>query len=315
MPEPDPKHEDLSPRERQIAEAYAAGRSYREIAELLFIAPATVRTHLSTIYRKLGVSTKIELLRVLEGVGGETAGVGRARKADAARRARTLSPERRQVTVLSALPEGLGNLAASGDPEEFAAMIGTFQSVSDAAIDRHRGRRVASGRTEVLACFGLPESDETDAERAVRCALDIHTGLSRGRGPVGESLGVRIGIFTGPVLASSAADDTADLTGSAPFFAAALARQAKGGGIVVCARTHAILGGLFSFTDLGPIAIDGGSVPLQTFAVRDAVVSRGWWKLGGAGTEGHGGMVQAARSRSVGKRSMVGQPSTRRMVI
>ena len=62
----EPKREHLSPRERQIAEAYAAGRSHREIAELLFIAPATVRTHLGTIYRKLGVSTKIELLKTLE---------------------------------------------------------------------------------------------------------------------------------------------------------------------------------------------------------------------------------------------------------
>jgi class 3 adenylate cyclase/DNA-binding CsgD family transcriptional regulator/tetratricopeptide (TPR) repeat protein len=64
------KRENLSARERQIAEAYAAGRSYRDIAERLFIAPATVRTHLGAIYRKLGVSTKIELLRTLEAADG-----------------------------------------------------------------------------------------------------------------------------------------------------------------------------------------------------------------------------------------------------
>jgi TolB-like protein/DNA-binding CsgD family transcriptional regulator/Tfp pilus assembly protein PilF len=60
-----PKPEHLSARERQIAEAYATGRSYRQIAEQLFIAPATVRTHLGTIYRKLGVSSKIDLLRMI----------------------------------------------------------------------------------------------------------------------------------------------------------------------------------------------------------------------------------------------------------
>jgi class 3 adenylate cyclase/DNA-binding CsgD family transcriptional regulator/predicted ATPase len=64
------KRENLSARELQIAEAYAAGRSYRDIAERLFIAPATVRTHLGAIYRKLGVSTKIELLRTLETADG-----------------------------------------------------------------------------------------------------------------------------------------------------------------------------------------------------------------------------------------------------
>jgi DNA-binding CsgD family transcriptional regulator/transcriptional regulator with GAF, ATPase, and Fis domain len=62
---PNPEH--LSARERQIAKAYAAGQSYRQIAERLFIAPTTVRTHLGTIYRKLGVSSKIELQDALAG--------------------------------------------------------------------------------------------------------------------------------------------------------------------------------------------------------------------------------------------------------
>ena len=59
---------ELSRREFEIAAAYAGGASYREIAERLFIAPSTVRTHLRTIYKKLGVSSKIDLLRTLEGV-------------------------------------------------------------------------------------------------------------------------------------------------------------------------------------------------------------------------------------------------------
>jgi len=58
---------DLSPRELEIARAYSGGASYREIAARLFIAPTTVRTHLSTIYRKLGVSSKIDLHNVLNG--------------------------------------------------------------------------------------------------------------------------------------------------------------------------------------------------------------------------------------------------------
>ena len=57
----------LSPREREIAQAYANGDNYRRIAERFFIASSTVRTHLATIYRKLGVSSKLELHKVLEG--------------------------------------------------------------------------------------------------------------------------------------------------------------------------------------------------------------------------------------------------------
>lgn len=57
----------LSPREREIARAYADGDTYHRIAERLFIAPSTVRTHLATIYRKLGVSSKLQLHKVLAG--------------------------------------------------------------------------------------------------------------------------------------------------------------------------------------------------------------------------------------------------------
>lgn len=53
--------EILSPREIEIASAFAHGDTYLAIAVRLGIAPSTVRTHLATIYRKLGVSTKMGL--------------------------------------------------------------------------------------------------------------------------------------------------------------------------------------------------------------------------------------------------------------
>ncbi len=58
---------DLSQREVQIAQAYAGGQTYQSIADSLCIAPSTVRTHLATIYRKLDVSSKLELATRLKG--------------------------------------------------------------------------------------------------------------------------------------------------------------------------------------------------------------------------------------------------------
>ena len=58
--------EQLSAREREIAEAFSSGESYQQIAERLCIAPSTVRTHLTAVYRKLGVSSKLELHKRLE---------------------------------------------------------------------------------------------------------------------------------------------------------------------------------------------------------------------------------------------------------
>jgi DNA-binding CsgD family transcriptional regulator/GAF domain-containing protein len=53
--------EILSPREIEIASAYAQGDTYQAISARLGIAPSTVRTHLATIYRKLEVSSKLDL--------------------------------------------------------------------------------------------------------------------------------------------------------------------------------------------------------------------------------------------------------------
>ncbi len=60
-----PPREELTGREMQIARAYADGGSYRAVAEVFGISPATVRTHIGTVYRKLGVGSKIELLRAI----------------------------------------------------------------------------------------------------------------------------------------------------------------------------------------------------------------------------------------------------------
>ena len=46
---------NLRPRERSILELYADGLGTKEIASLLFISPHTVRTHVKTALRTLGL--------------------------------------------------------------------------------------------------------------------------------------------------------------------------------------------------------------------------------------------------------------------
>ena len=48
----------LTPRERAILALAAQGRTTRQIAARLHVQPATVKTHLHTLYRKLGVSDR-----------------------------------------------------------------------------------------------------------------------------------------------------------------------------------------------------------------------------------------------------------------
>lgn len=48
----------LTPREREILLWVARGKSNREIAAVLYLAPGTIRKHLDNVYAKLGVSNR-----------------------------------------------------------------------------------------------------------------------------------------------------------------------------------------------------------------------------------------------------------------
>ena len=60
-----------------MAELIAAGGTYREVADALFISPKTVQWNLSKIYRKLGIRSRAQLaasLAAASGVGSTPAG-------------------------------------------------------------------------------------------------------------------------------------------------------------------------------------------------------------------------------------------------
>lgn len=59
------RRDSLTPQERRVAEAFASGRNYKEVARLLGVSPATVRHHLRAVYVKLGVRDKAALARTL----------------------------------------------------------------------------------------------------------------------------------------------------------------------------------------------------------------------------------------------------------
>ncbi|MFI6083411.1 response regulator [Streptomyces sp. NPDC051217] len=58
------RNEPLSAREREVLELVARGTSNREIAAELFISEATVKTHLTHIYAKLGVKDRAAAVAV-----------------------------------------------------------------------------------------------------------------------------------------------------------------------------------------------------------------------------------------------------------
>ena len=62
-----PASGELTPIERRVVELVAAGSTNREVAAALFLSTRTVEGHLSRVYGKLGVHSRIELARKLAG--------------------------------------------------------------------------------------------------------------------------------------------------------------------------------------------------------------------------------------------------------
>jgi DNA-binding CsgD family transcriptional regulator len=60
-----PSSGELTPVERRVAELVAAGNTNREVAAALFLSTRTVEGHLSRVYGKLGVRSRVELTRKL----------------------------------------------------------------------------------------------------------------------------------------------------------------------------------------------------------------------------------------------------------
>jgi len=64
---PDDRLDRITPREREIAQLLSAGASNKDIAKRLSVTERTVKAHLTAVFRKLGVSGRLQLaLFVLE---------------------------------------------------------------------------------------------------------------------------------------------------------------------------------------------------------------------------------------------------------
>jgi DNA-binding NarL/FixJ family response regulator len=59
----DPELEQITPREREVLRLLARGYTYKEIARRLEVSIKTVETHVSSVLRKLQLSSRHELTR------------------------------------------------------------------------------------------------------------------------------------------------------------------------------------------------------------------------------------------------------------
>lgn len=182
--------------------------------------------------------------------------------------------ERRQLTVMFVDLVGSTALSARLDPEELRDIIGAYHRRCAEVITRSGGFVAKYLGDGVLAYFGYPQAHEEDAEQSVRTGLALIEAVAKLDAGQGTSLQVRVGIATGLVvvgdlLGEGAAQEQA-VIGETPNVAARLQGLAEPNTVVIADTTRRMLGGLFDYRDLGPLAIAGMDRPVQVWRVLGA---------------------------------------------
>ena len=124
----------------------------------------------------------------------------------------------------------------------------------------------------VLATFGVPTALSDHAERAVRCALDLHRGLDGQALGCGVRVNTRIGVNTGPVVAGSLGPSDRlvfSVLGAEVNMAARLEQLNKeyGTRILVGPGTYAATRHLFAYCPLPAVRVKGKAEPVDVYAV------------------------------------------------
>jgi class 3 adenylate cyclase/predicted ATPase len=244
---------------------------YAEVFEANDIGIDVLHTLTDQDLQALGVSLG-NRKRVLEALKDTAPSVGRVPPAaQAPENPPTKSEatgERRQLTVMFCDLVGSTALSEKLDPEELRSLLHNYRTVCGEVIARYEGfvaRYVGDG---ILTYFGWPKAHEEDAERALRAALEIVQAVRSAF--VTETLSVRIGIATGPVVVGEQAgvgEQSKLAIGSTPNLAARLQGLASADQIVIASSTRRLVRNAFDLTDLGEHELKGISEPVHAWRV------------------------------------------------
>jgi class 3 adenylate cyclase len=184
---------------------------------------------------------------------------------------RSQNLERRHLTLMFCDLVGSTDLSARLDPEDLRELLAAYRNCVSAAVKAHRGYLARFVGDGVLVYFGYPHSQERDAERALRCGLEIIRKLARLEPTGGETPAVRLGAATGLVvvgdIVGSPDSKEVDVVGETPNLAARLQTLATSNAMVISDATRALVGDLFECRDLGLVELKGFAAPVRAWQV------------------------------------------------
>ena len=195
----------------------------------------------------------------------------------------------KQVSILFLDVVGSTTLAQRLDPEAISAVMDDALSRGTAIVQTHGGKVLQYAGDNILAVFGADEAREDDAERAVRCGLDLlELGRTLGAEVQAvhrhEGFNVRVGVHTGGVLLGGGVDADGSIRGIAVNIAARMEQTAPAGALRISHDAYAQVRGMFDVELQQPLAVKGVDEPIQSYLVLRAKARN--FRLGSRGIEG-----------------------------
>jgi len=188
----------------------------------------------------------------------------------------TRPDERRIATLLFGDLVGFTALAESADPEQVKRLVDMCFEAMSGDVLAYGGRVDNIVGDEIVAIFGAPVSHEDDAERAVRCALQMQRTLASLRERLGADVEMRVGVNTGEVLVG-ALRGGGDVTamGDVVNTASRLQSTAAPGQVIVGPLTEAATRDAIRYEPLGPLQMKGRDEAVEAWAALETVAPPG----------------------------------------
>jgi class 3 adenylate cyclase len=184
--------------------------------------------------------------------------------------------ERRLVSVLFADLVGFTSLSERRDPEEVRELLTRYFEAARRLVTRYGGAVEKFIGDAVMAVWGTPATQEDDAERAVRAALDLVEAVAALGAEVGAAgLRARAGVLTGEVAVTLGAEGQGMVAGNLVNTAARVQTVAEPGSVLVGEATRRATEAAIVYEDAGVHALKGKAEPVPLWRALRVVAARG----------------------------------------
>ncbi len=185
--------------------------------------------------------------------------------------------ERRLVSVLFCDLVGFTTLSEHRDAEDVRELLSRYFDLARSIVDRYGGAVEKFIGDAVMAAWGVPVTNEDDAERAVRAALDLVAGVEKlgAEADLGH-LAARVGVLTGDAAVTLGATGQGMVAGDVVNTASRLQSVAEPGTVLVGEATYLAARDAIAFADPRELSVKGREETVSAWrAVRVVAQRRG----------------------------------------